>query len=101
MKATELKGTDLTKFQELIDTYYAGWSFSKGNISSGQALKFYVKDPNFIFYDTQPPVEGFQGVESLHEGVQQRADRGSIEHVQLVPYSDKLRAWRQGDVAWT
>lgn len=101
MKAIELKGTNLTQFQELIDAYYTGWSFSKGNVSSGQALNFYAKDPSFIFYDTQPPVEGFQGVESLHKGVQQRAKQGGIEHLQLVPYPGKLRAWRREDVAWT
>ena len=68
---------------------------------AGEAFQFYATDPDCIFYDTQPPVEGFQGVESLHAGVQQRAAQGGMELVQLVPYPGKLQAWRNADVVWT
>ena len=68
---------------------------------AGEALKFYATDPDCIFYDTQPPVEGFQGVQSLHAGVQQRAAQGGIDHVQLVPYPGKLQAWRKDEIVWT
>jgi ketosteroid isomerase-like protein len=101
MNAIALQGSDLIEFQKLIDGYYAAWSFSKGEATEGEAFKFYATDPDCIFYDTQPPVEGFQGVQSLHAGVQQRATQGSVEHVQLVPYPGKLKAWRNGDIIWT
>lgn len=101
MNAIALQGSDLIEFQKFIDRYYAAWSFSKGDAMAGEAFKFYATDPDCIFYDTQPPVEGFQGVQSLHAGVQQRAAQGGIEHVQLVPYPGKLQAWRSGDIVWT
>jgi ketosteroid isomerase-like protein len=101
MNAIALQSSDLTEFQKLIDEYYAGWSFTKGDAMAGESLKFYATDPDCIFYDTQPPVEGFQGVQSLHAGVQQRAAQGGVEHVQLVPYPGKLRAWRNGEIVWT
>lgn len=101
MNAIALHSTDLSEFQTLIDSYYAGWSFSKGDAITGEAFQFYATDPDCIFYDTQPPVEGFQGVQSLHAGVQQRAAQGGIEQVQLMPYPGKLQAWRNAGVAWT
>lgn len=101
MNAIALQSSSLKEFQMLIDRYYAGWSFSKGDTRAGEAFKFYATDPDCIFYDTQPPVEGFQGVQSLHAGVQQRAAQGGIEHVQLVSYPGKLQAWRSGDIVWT
>jgi hypothetical protein len=42
MNAIALQNRDLAEFQRLIDEYYAGWSFSKGETMAGEALKFYV-----------------------------------------------------------
>ncbi len=101
MKATELKGENLSEFLQLIDGYYAGWSFVDSQILAGDASRFYSKNPDSIFYDTRPPVEGFQGVTALHEGVQGRAGNETVTSVRLMPRSDAWRAWRLGDIAWT
>jgi hypothetical protein len=78
MNAIALQNNDLTEFQKLIDGYYAGWSFSKGDATAGEAFKFYATDPDCIFYDTQPPVEGFQGAPGF--SMDNISDRDCIDH---------------------
>lgn len=97
----ELKGKELEGFGPLIEGYFAGWSYEEGAVESGDARRFYATDPGLIFYDTQPPVEGFLGVDGLHEGVQGRAGGGGVKRVLLAPIPGAWRAWRLGDVAWT
>lgn len=100
-KIKELRGEELEEFRPLIEGYFAGWSYEAGAVESGDARRFYATDPDLIFYDTQPPVEGFLGVDGLHEGVQGRAGGGGVKRVLLAPVPGAWRAWRRGDLAWT
>lgn len=55
------KTTEIAKFKQLIDDYFAAWSFAisgNGIEALDRPAPFYAKDKNLVFYDPMQPLEG-------------------------------------------
>ncbi|NEQ18979.1 MAG: hypothetical protein F6K28_03185 [Microcoleus sp. SIO2G3] len=61
-------------------------------------LQFYAKEPDLIFYDPLPPLEGYRGWQGIKTGVAQVWGDAGIISANITPCGE-LQVWRRGDIA--
>ena len=82
--------------------YYQAWSYTRESDVYDQAGRFYSKNPNNVYWDPLPPLEGFRGwneYRSVIETVWKPA--GVAAAAILFAHDNSFRAWQHGDVVWT
>lgn len=88
---------NMSEWQQRIDDYYAAWAIETGRPNFERLSQIYAEDPDIIFYDILPPLEGYRGFDAL-----QREVYADIVRMTATPNKD-LRVWMlaEGRVAIT
>lgn len=99
--AVARESAEYAKFEQLLDRYYAAWSW-EGSVPNASdfdgAGQFYAKEPDLIFYDPLPPVEGHRGWQGIKTGVAQVWGDAGIISANITPCGE-LQVWRRGNLA--
>lgn len=86
----------------LTKGYYQAWSYTRESTVYDRAGRYYSKQPNNVYWDPLPPLEGFRGwneYQSVIETVWKPA--GVAAAAILFAPDGSFRAWRHGNVIWT
>lgn len=59
--------TDLSQWQQRIETYCKAWTTDTGKPDFETLSTFYAKDNDVVIYDSLPPLEGFTGFDQMTE----------------------------------
>jgi len=91
-----------TEILNLTKGYYRAWSYTRGSEVFDRAGRYYSSDPNNVYWDPMPPLEGFRGWGEYRNVVETVWIPGGIAAAGILFASDgSFRAWRHGDVVWT
>lgn len=100
---TEIAGTasapstpfDRVEARRLIDSVYAAWN----TLDADAPARFYAKDEDLVFFDPQPPREGYRGWPAFREEIQRNVT-GQLRSIDMRVDGDLYQVGRRGDVAW-
>lgn len=83
------------EFNALTDRYFAAWSSDSGLLDINVPAQLYAKDPELVFYDIAPPLEGYLGWDAFASHISQNLyDRFTRFQVQG---KDDLRLYCEGN----
>lgn len=102
MYSSVVNPTEIVEFRQLIDGYYAAWSFAlsgKGLEALDRPAPFYAKDNNLVFYDPLPPLEGHHGWEKFKFDVTRIWSEADIVTAD-IRRTGEPQIWQQGHLAW-
>lgn len=92
--------TAYAEFKEIFDHYFPAWGPGTSKLNIDVPAQFYAQEPNQVFYDIIPPLQGYAGLEEYMANIQKNF-YDNFSSFYLTPNYNDLRVTRRSDVAWT
>lgn len=100
-QATNNSRSELDFFRKLIDYYYASWSYwsdENGNVAPTElddVAVLYTENPDAIYYDPLPPIEGYRGWQKFGQVYKTWAESNIVRAD--IRYGGELKVFRLSD----
>ncbi|MES9976188.1 MAG: nuclear transport factor 2 family protein [Candidatus Thiodiazotropha sp.] len=87
---------------KITKDYYVAWSYTQKDTEYDQAGVYYSKNPNNVYWDPLPPLEGHRGWEQYKDVIEKVwLPAGIVAAGILFANDGSFQAWRYADVIWT
>lgn len=102
VKSLTSDSDDYQTILKITRDYYAAWSYTKDDTVYDQAGRYYSKNPDNVYWDPLPPLEGHRGWDAYRNVIKNIWIPAGMEAAGILFANDgSFQAWRFGDVIWT
>lgn len=102
VKSLTSDSDDYQSILKITKAYYAAWSYTKDDTVYDQAGRYYSKNPDNVYWDPLPPLEGHRGWDEYRNVIKNIWIPAGMDAAGILFANDgSFQAWRYEDIIWT